>query len=113
MIERAHAQLDALVGNVARLIAVRADSQSTAIAQTIDEAEATKPREETTMADDPNIRGQQDRSRINVDQAHELRYWSDKFGVTEQQLRDAVDAVGPMVDDVEKRIRGSHGRGTR
>jgi hypothetical protein len=33
--------------------------------------------------------------------------------VTEQQLRDAVDAVGPMVDDVEKRLRGSHGRGTR
>jgi len=59
------------------------------------------------MADDPNIRGQQDRSRINVEQSHELRYWSQKFGVSEEELRKAVAAVGPMADAVEKRLRGN------
>jgi hypothetical protein len=58
------------------------------------------------MADDPNIRGAQDRSRINVEQSHEVRYWSQKFGVSEEELRKAVEAVGPMADAVERRLRG-------
>ena len=70
-------------------------------------------RMEDMMADDPNVRGQQDRSRINVNQDHELRYWSEKFGVSQDELRKAVEAVGPVADDVERRLRGSHGRGTR
>ena len=57
------------------------------------------------MADDPNIRGPQDRSRINMQQEHEVRYWSEKFGVTKEQLRQAVAQVGPMVDAVEERLR--------
>ena len=57
------------------------------------------------MADDPNYRGPQDRSRINLQQEHEVRYWSEKFGVTKEQLREAVEQVGPMVDAVEKRLR--------
>jgi len=62
------------------------------------------------MADNPNIRGQQDRQRIDVHQEHELRYWSEKFGVTPDDLKEAIDAVGPMVEDVEQRVRG---RGSR
>ncbi|WP_306494905.1 DUF3606 domain-containing protein [Pseudomonas sp. W4I3] len=31
-------------------------------------------------------------------------HWTKEFGVTEQQLKDAVDAVGPMVDDVRKKL---------
>ena len=67
------------------------------------------------MADNPNIRQPQDRRRINVNQEHELRHWSEKFGVTPDQLRDAVEAAGPMADDVERHLRGGgqHGRGTR
>ncbi len=65
------------------------------------------------MADDPSLRGRQDRARIDVHQQHELRHWSHKFGVTEDELRKAVEAVGPMADDVERRLRGQHGRGTK
>ena len=59
------------------------------------------------MADDPNTRGPQDRSRININQSHEVRYWSQKLGVSEEELRKAVEAVGPMADAVERRLRGS------
>ena len=54
------------------------------------------------MADNLTERGTQDRSRINVEQQHEVRYWSEKFGVTEAELRQAVQAVGPMADKVEQ-----------
>jgi len=62
------------------------------------------------MADNPNIRGQEDRQRIDVHQEHELRYWSEKFGVTPDDLKEAIEAVGPVVEDVEQRVRG---RGSR
>jgi len=65
---------------------------------------------EKAMADNPNIRGQEDRQRIDVHQEHELRYWSEKFGVTPDDLKEAIEAVGPMVEDVEQRVRG---RGSR
>ena len=63
------------------------------------------------MADNPGIRGQQDRSRINVNQEHEVRYWSEKLGITPDELKQAVEAVGPMADAVEQRVRGRGGRG--
>lgn len=52
------------------------------------------------MADDPKDRGPADRTRINVHEAHELRYWSKALDVTEEQLRAAVAQVGVMVDAV-------------
>ena len=56
------------------------------------------------MADDPNKRGPADRQRVNVNEPHEVRYWSEKWGVTEQQLRDAVNRAGVMVTDVAKAL---------
>jgi hypothetical protein len=46
--------------------------------------------------------GPRDRERISVIEEWELRYWTDKFGVTERELRDAVDEVGPMVKDLAR-----------
>lgn len=63
------------------------------------------------MADNPGIRGAQDRSRINVNQEHEVRYWSEKFGITADELKQAVQQVGPMADAVEQQLRGRGGRG--
>ena len=60
------------------------------------------------MADDPNKRGTADRSRINVHEAHELRYWTEKFGVTANELRAAVNEVGVMVTDVAKKLGKKH-----
>lgn len=56
------------------------------------------------MADNLNDRGPQDRTRINVNQPHELRYWSQKLGVTEEELRNAVQQAGPMADKVERHL---------
>ena len=58
------------------------------------------------MADNPSERGMRDRSRINVNQPHEMSYWSKKFGVSEAELRNAVEQVGPMADKVEQQLRG-------
>lgn len=57
-----------------------------------------------TMADDKSKTGGQDRDRINVNEDYELRDWSDKFGVTPDELKEAVEKVGPMADDVRKEL---------
>lgn len=56
------------------------------------------------MADDLNERGAQDRSRINVNEAHEVRYWTQRFGVTEAQLHQAVADVGVSADAVAQHL---------
>jgi hypothetical protein len=42
------------------------------------------------MADDPTQRHGQDRTRINTDQDHEIRYWTKELGVSEDELTEAV-----------------------
>ena len=49
-------------------------------------------------------RGQQDRDRIDVNEEHETRYWSEKFHVSHDELRSAVQKVGPMVKDVQLQL---------
>lgn len=45
--------------------------------------------------------GSPDRDRINVNEDYELRDWSEKFGVSKDELKAAVKAVGPIAKDVE------------
>ena len=59
------------------------------------------------MADNLKKRGGADRARINVNQDHELRNWARKFGVTEEQLKDAVKIAGPIADEVQLHLQGS------
>ena len=59
------------------------------------------------MADDPSKRGPQDRSRINTNEDYEVRYWSQKFGVSPQQLKAAVRKVGNSAKAVERELKGS------
>lgn len=54
------------------------------------------------MSDDLNNRGQQDRIRINVNEEHEVRYWTEELGVTREELEQAVKTVGVMVEDMRK-----------
>ncbi len=56
------------------------------------------------MADDKTKRGPQDRSRVNVNEDYEVRYWCEKYGCTAEQLRAASKAVGPMADDIEAHL---------
>jgi hypothetical protein len=49
--------------------------------------------------------GRPDRDRINVNEDYELQDWSEKFGVSPEELRKAVQAVGTMAKDVEAYLR--------
>ncbi|CUI77615.1 DUF3606 domain-containing protein [Achromobacter sp. NPDC008082] len=57
------------------------------------------------MSDDLTNRGPQDRARINVNEDHELRYWTKQLGVSELQLKEAVKAVGVSVEAVKQHLK--------
>lgn len=50
--------------------------------------------QEVLVADNLFLRGQPDRSKVNVHEQWELDYWTSKWGVSAHQLRSAVAAVG-------------------
>jgi hypothetical protein len=54
------------------------------------------------MPDDKQSTGGQDRKRIAVSEDYELRSWAKKFGVTPDELKRAVEAVGDQADKVEQ-----------
>jgi hypothetical protein len=62
------------------------------------------------MSDNTTQRGGQDRQRINIHQDYELRDWAARLGVTRDQLRQAVDAVGDRAEKVEQYLRGQPNR---
>lgn len=58
------------------------------------------------MADNKSMTGGQDRSRINVNEDYEVQYWKDKFNVSADRLREAVNAVGDRAEAVEEYLKG-------
>jgi len=46
------------------------------------------------MPDDARSREPADHSRVNTNDPAEVKYWRRQYGCTEQQLRQAVSAVG-------------------
>jgi hypothetical protein len=46
------------------------------------------------MTDDPTIRRPQEASRIALEEEHEIRYWTTKWGISREELADAVARVG-------------------
>lgn len=56
------------------------------------------------MADDLQQTGRQDDQRINVEQDHELSYWSKELGVSREELRNAVQQAGSLVKDVRQHL---------
>jgi hypothetical protein len=55
------------------------------------------------MPDNKEMTGS-DRQRISLDQDYELRDWAKSLGCTEQELRDAVKAVGNSAEAVRKHL---------
>ena len=55
------------------------------------------------MADDS--RGRDD--RIDIDREDQRREWARKLDVTEDQLQEAVRAVGSRASDIEDHLKGS------
>ena len=58
------------------------------------------------MSDDKNSKGPQDSSRVNVNEDYELRYWSNKFKVSGDELRAIVAKVGVAASAVEDYVNG-------
>jgi hypothetical protein len=59
------------------------------------------------MPDDNAKWGSQSRRRVNINENYELRYWTKKFGVSEDELKAAVSKVGPIADAVERELKKS------
>ena len=49
-------------------------------------------------------KGQPDRSKINMQEHYEVKYWAKELGVSREQLRSAVDKVGNAAAAVRKEL---------
>jgi len=46
-----------------------------------------------------------DTSKVDIAQDWELKYWSERFGVSRDKLRGAVETAGSQVDAVRSLLR--------
>lgn len=54
--------------------------------------------------DNPQRKGVADRSRINLNDDAEVRYWTEQLGVSEALLRELVSRVGNSASAVRRRL---------
>ena len=59
------------------------------------------------MADDKTHVGSPDRDRISLSEDYEVRDWMQSLGVSEAELREAVDAVGNSAEAVRAYLKKS------
>jgi hypothetical protein len=45
------------------------------------------------------------KTRIDLNQAYQVAYWKERFGVTEAELSEAVHAAGALARKVEEYLR--------
>jgi hypothetical protein len=57
------------------------------------------------MSDDTKRSGSPDSRRINIDQEHEVRYWTREMNVSSDELREAVQAAGTSVEAVRNYLK--------
>jgi predicted transcriptional regulator len=57
------------------------------------------------MADDLTQRHGQDRTRINMNEPWEVKYWTKELGVTQEELARAVRVAGNSVDKVRQQLK--------
>ena len=50
---------------------------------------------------DPDARA---RTRVDVNDPADIQYWTERFGIQEDALRDAVDTVGPAAEEVARHL---------
>ena len=54
--------------------------------------------------DDLKKKGQPDRSKINMNEDHEVQYWTKHLGVSKQELQRAVEKVSSSTAAVRKEL---------
>jgi hypothetical protein len=60
--------------------------------------------EENQMTDNLTTREQPDRSKINMNQIHEVRYWTKHFNVSKEELLKAIEKVGNSAAAIRKEL---------
>ena len=58
------------------------------------------------MPDNKTKRGGPDRSKINMSEDYEVKYWAKELGVTREELQKVVDKVGNSAAAVRKELGG-------
>ena len=56
------------------------------------------------MSDNLKIKQPQDPTKINTHEEWELEYWSKKWGVTKEQIKQAVKIVGNGTEKVRQHL---------
>jgi hypothetical protein len=56
------------------------------------------------MPDDAEQPEQPDRSQVWLTKSDDVDYWTRRFGVSREQLEDAINVVGNSVEAVEQRL---------
>jgi hypothetical protein len=56
------------------------------------------------MTDNLTAKEQPDRSKINMNQNHEVRYWTRHLNVSKEELQRAVDKVGNSAAAIRKEL---------
>jgi hypothetical protein len=57
------------------------------------------------MADNKEIRGPQDGKFVNLSEDYEVRYWTNRFNCSEEELRRAVERVGNSAEKVGEALK--------
>lgn len=56
------------------------------------------------MSDDLKNLGAQDRARININEPHEVAYWTQELGVTKERLQQLVKDAGTSAKAVREKL---------
>lgn len=62
------------------------------------------------MADNKDLRDGRDRSRVSSSEEYEVQYLAEKFNVSAQEVRDAIERVGNDRKQVEEYLGKNKGR---
>lgn len=63
------------------------------------------------MSDNKDKTDNRDRTQINVNEPYELQYWSEKFNITPDELRSAVERAGSEeVKEIERTLNQTNAR---
>jgi hypothetical protein len=57
------------------------------------------------MSDNKNIQDGRDRSKVDGNESYELAYLEEKMGVSREQVKKAIEAVGNSREKVEEYLK--------
>jgi hypothetical protein len=57
------------------------------------------------MSDNKNIQDGRDRSKVDGNESYELAYLEEKMGVSREEVRKAIEAVGNSREKVEEYLK--------